>query len=222
MINSKLSYSNPYYHELRSSLVSLTRGKPSKVLEIGCAAGQTLAYYKSVCHASEVIGVEISHDVATLARSRPEIDNIIVGNIEVMEPEWPFDYFDLIVVGHVLEHLVDPWKTVQKLTKYLKPGGQLIGAVPNLRHYSVSVPLVFLGRWQYQQTGIMDWTHLRFFTKQTVIELLASADLIVDIVIPDFWGPKSRFLNRLTLNLLYPFWAYAYNFSASKSATQQA
>lgn len=216
MINNRLSYTDPYYHELRGSLISLTRGTPKKVLEIGCAAGQTLAYYKTILKASEVVGVEISEDVAIVARQRSEIDHIIVGNIETMDLSWPENYFDLIIAGHVLEHLTDPWKALQKLMKYLKPGGQLIGAVPNIRHYSVSLPFILTGKWQYQQSGIMDWTHLRFFTKQTIQELLTTSGLTVDVIAPDFWGPKSRLLNNFTFGILYPFWAYAYNFSATK------
>jgi SAM-dependent methyltransferase len=215
MINSKLAVNNQYYHELRMPLISLARGKPRRVLELGCAAGQTLAYFKQR-GATYVAGIEISPEVAEIARQRPGVDQVLVGNIEQLELEYPAESFDLIIAGHVLEHLVDPWAVLKRLHNLLTPGGQLIGALPNIRYHSVILPLLFRGKWQYQQTGIMDWTHLRFFAHGTIDELLRSSGFRVDAIVPESGGPRAGLINTLTLGVFQHLLSYAYNFSATK------
>jgi len=215
MINNKLASDNIYYHELRMPLLSLARGKPNRVLEIGCAAGRSLSYFKQR-GAEYVVGIEIASDVAALARTRNEIDEVLVGNIEEMELDYPENSFDLIIAGHVLEHLVDPWKVLKRLHALTKPGGQLIGALPNIRYHSVLFPLVFYGKWKYEQTGIMDWTHLRFFTHATIKDLLNSTGYTIDTIIPEAGGPRAMLANKLSFGFLQHFLSYAYNFSAIK------
>jgi SAM-dependent methyltransferase len=215
MINSKLAAHNMYYHELRQPLISLARGNPRRVLEIGCAAGQTLAYFKTR-GAEYVAGIEISPDVAEIARGRAEVDEVLVGNIEQMELSYPDNSFDLIIAGHVLEHLVDPWTVLRRLHSLLRPGGQLIGALPNIRYHSVVLPLLFKGKWQYQQSGIMDWTHLRFFSQHTIEELLESTGFSIDAIVPESGGPRAHLANTVTFGVFRHLLSYAYNFSALK------
>ena len=214
MINTQVSSTAKYFHQLRMPLVSLTKGNPAHILEIGCAAGQTLAYYKKN-GAKYVAGIEISPQVADIARTHTEIDRVIVGNIESLDLDFPQQFFDLIVAGHVLEHLVDPWAVLRKLNLLLKPQGQLIGALPNIRHQSVILPLLASGKWQYKDSGIMDWTHLRFFSRSTISDLLTSTGFSIDTIVPEFAGPRSTFVNKLTLGTAKHFLAYAYNFSAT-------
>ena len=215
MINNKLAADTLYYHDLRQPLIVLARGKPRRVLEIGCAAGQTLAYFKAR-GADYVAGVEISPKVAELARARPAVDAVLVGNIEQMELPYESGSFDLVIAGHVLEHLVDPWTVLKRLRGLLKPGGQLIGALPNIRYHSVVLPLLFKGKWQYEQTGIMDWTHLRFFSHQTIEELLQSSGFSVDAIVPESGGPRANLANTMTFGVFRHLLSYAYNFSATK------
>lgn len=215
MINSKLAAQNQYYHELRAPLITLARGNPRRVLELGCAAGQTLAYFKQR-GATYVAGIEISPDVAEIARQRPEVDEVLLGNVEQIELAYPAESFDLIIAGHVLEHLVDPWTVLKRLYSLLKPGGQLIGALPNIRYHSVILPLLFKGKWQYEQTGIMDWTHLRFFSHSTIADLLRSTGFQVDAIVPESGGPRAGMVNRLTFGMFQHLLSYAYNFSATK------
>lgn len=217
MINSKLAAQNQYYHELRAPLISLARGNPRRVLELGCAAGQTLAYFKTR-GAEYTVGVEIVPEVAELARRRPEVDEVIVGNVEQLELDYPAQSFDLIIAGHVLEHLVDPWAVLKRLHTLLKPGGQLIGALPNIRYHSVILPLLFKGTWQYQQTGIMDWTHLRFFSHATIEDLLRSTGFKIDAIVPESGGPRAGLINSITFGVFRHLLSYAYNFSATKPA----
>jgi hypothetical protein len=71
-------------------------------------------------------------------------------------------------------------------------------------------------RWDYKQAGIMDWTHLRFFTRATMLDLITTAGFELETIKPELWGPKSEMLDKFSLGLLQEFLAYAYNFSAIK------
>ena len=196
-------------------MLSLVHGAPKRILEIGCASGQTLAYMRER-GAEYTVGIEHSPDVAALAQARG-VDRIIVGDVEQLELDLESSSFDLLISGHVLEHLVDPWKALRKLRRVLKNGGQLVGALPNVRHHSVVLPLVFAGKWEYQPSGVMDWTHLRFFSRQAVGDLLERTGFTVDRIVPEF-GRKSAIVNSLTCNVFGNFLSYAYNFSGLKTA----
>ena len=184
MINSRVQASGQYYHELRVPMLSLVRGNPKRVLEIGCASGHTMSYLRD--HGAEhTVGVEFSPDAAALAQARG-VGRIIVGDIERLELDLEPSSFDLLIAGHVLEHLADPWKVLKRLRGFLRPGGQLVGALPNVRHHSIVLPLVLKGKWEYQESGMMDWTHLRFFSRDTALALLKEAGFEADRIVPEF------------------------------------
>ncbi|HMO67111.1 MAG TPA: class I SAM-dependent methyltransferase [Novosphingobium sp.] len=92
--------------------------------------------------------------------------------------------FDTILCLDVLEHLPDPWAAVARLEAMLAPGGTLIVSLPNVRHYTVSFPLLFAGRWTYGDAEVLDHTHLRFFVRQTARALVEGAGLAIDKVVP--------------------------------------
>jgi SAM-dependent methyltransferase len=217
MYNQRFNPKSDYFNHLRMPLLELIESKPDKILEIGCAAGQTLQYLKSE-GAGFVVGVEVFPDVADVASACPEVDRVIVGNVENLELDYPLNYFDLIIVGFVIEHVADPWAVMKKLNRYLKPGGQLIGSLPNVRHLSVLLPLIFQGKWEYQDEGIMDWTHLRFFTKSTISNLLLSTDFQAIKIYGEINSKKLSLINIVTFNFMRNFLAYAYNFSAIKNS----
>jgi SAM-dependent methyltransferase len=215
MLNEKFAPSSEYYSHLRMPLLSLIDGIPKRVLEIGCASGQTLSYLKS--RGTELtVGVEISPEVAKFAEKRPEVDKVIVGSIEDIELDYPEDYFDLIIVGFVIEHVSNPWSVMKKLHSLLRKDGQLIGSLPNVRHISVIFPLVFFGRWEYVKEGIMDWTHLRFFAKSTIVDLIRETGFEIRRIDAELSDRKSRLANLVTLNILRNFLSFAYNFSVAK------
>jgi SAM-dependent methyltransferase len=214
--NTRLGADAQYYSHLRWPLLALTESLPKgRVLEIGCGSGETLNYLKEK-GAELAIGVELRRDVAQIAERRSSIDSVIVGNIETIEMPYSEGYFDLIVASFVLEHVRDPWEVTKRLAKLLKPGGYLVGSLPNVRHWSVVAPLLFKGRWQYIDEGIMDWTHLRFFSRHTIEELLSASGLILDINKGEIVGRKSNGLNVLTLGLMSDLCAFAFNFRAKK------
>ena len=215
MLNEKLASSSKYYSNLRMPLLNLIEKSPKRVLEVGCASGQTLSYLKSK-GAKLTIGVELSPEVADLAEKRQEVDKVIVGSIEEIQLDYPDGYFDLIIVGFVIEHVSNPWKVMQKLYSLLEKDGQLVGSLPNVRHVSVIFPLIFLGQWKYVAEGIMDWTHLRFFTRSTIFELMESSGFEIKRIDAELEGRKVKLVNAISLNLFRDLLAFAYNFSVVK------
>ena len=186
-----------YYEHTRLDLVTMLEGVPQTALEVGCGTGNTLRYLKE--HGiRETFGIEVNGAVAEHARK--QVDNLAVGDIETME--WPFGdrVFDCIILGDVLEHLRDPWGTVEMLFALLSQGGQIVASLPNVRFYGVSIPLLFGGRWTYTEEGILDRTHLRFFTKRTAVELFSACGFVVRRV-SSTYGPRRQLLNRLTMGV---------------------
>jgi SAM-dependent methyltransferase len=192
-------------------MLSLVRGNPKRVLEVGCASGQTLSFMRER-GAEHTVGIEYSPEAAAMAEARG-VGRIIVGDVEHLDLDLEPASFDLLIAGHVLEHLADPWKILKKLRNLVKPGGQFVGALPNVRHYSIVLPLVIKGKWEYQPSGVMDWTHLRFFSRDTALAMVRDAGFETERIVPEF-GRKSQIANFMTLNAFGNFLAYAYNLSA--------
>lgn len=213
MINDRVAADQTYYQTIRLGMLSLVRGTPKKILEIGCATGQTLAYMRER-GAEFTVGVEYSAEAAIVAEGRG-LSRVIRGDIEQMELDLEPNSFDLLIAGHVLEHLANPWGVLRRLSGLLRTGGQLVAALPNVRNYSVVFPLLLRGEWEYRPSGVMDWTHLRFFSSRSARRLIEQAGFEVDQVKPEF-GPRSRIANLLTCNVFRNFLSYAYNFSATK------
>jgi SAM-dependent methyltransferase len=93
------------------------------------------------------------------------------------EAEWQA-HFDYIIMGDILEHLRDPWQVIVNLKQMLKAGGEILASIPNVGHISTIYALLH-GKWQYEEAGILDRTHLRFFTKQSVRDIMENAGLKV-------------------------------------------
>lgn len=211
--NTQVRADDSYYGHLRMSLLSLVEGSPKRVLEIGCGHGQTLLFLKRESSAEFVVGVELVPEVAAVAKQKPELDIVLTGDIETMSLHFPAESFDLVIAGHVLEHVKDPWSVTRRLCGLLRPGGQFIGSLPNVRNVRVSLPLVLFGKFDYTKEGILDWTHTKFFTKDTIEGLLRSTGFAVRKIEPEF-SPRFKTLNTMTLGIFKNLFCFTYNFSA--------
>ena len=192
-----LKKKSQYFEYTRKEILPLLPDKPSKVLEIGCGAGNTLVWLKNLKHCTWIGGVEISPEAVEIARGR--LDAVYPVNIEQNNLSIQESTMDLILCLDVLEHMVDPWEVVKRLYKLLKPGGALIVSIPNVRNQKVLFPLLFKERWDYTDAGFLDRTHLRFFVRETAIRLVESAGLKVDMVSSTGLGRsrRSRVMNSL-------------------------
>lgn len=149
-----------YYETLRSDMVPLLPDPLGRVLDVGCASGQTGAILRSRGPA-RLVGVEINAEAARAAR---EIyDEVLVGPAEEVL-EGLDGRFDTILCYDVLEHLVDPWRVLARLAALSEPGARLHVSVPNARHLSLMVDVMLRGSFNYQADGHRDNTHLRWFT----------------------------------------------------------
>lgn len=135
------------------------------VLEVGCGMGATLGYIRNKYYNSKVYGIEIESSIAEIAKKY--INNAVCGNIETMQLPYERASFDYVIFADVLEHLINPETVLKKIREYLKPSGYVLASIPNIMHYSVILDLL-KGNFTYQDSGILDKTHMRFFTLKEI------------------------------------------------------
>jgi 2-polyprenyl-3-methyl-5-hydroxy-6-metoxy-1,4-benzoquinol methylase len=167
-----------YYKNVRSDILPLIPPEAGKVLDVGCGAGNTVAWLRSIRNVTWAGGVEIHPDAA--AEARCKLDTVYTTGVEDLELPLAEGSLDLILCLDILEHLVDPWMVVKRLYRLLRPGGTLIASLPNVRNKRVVFPLLFKGSWKYRDFGVLDRTHLRFFTRKSAIDMLTSAGFSID------------------------------------------
>jgi 2-polyprenyl-3-methyl-5-hydroxy-6-metoxy-1,4-benzoquinol methylase/Tfp pilus assembly protein PilF len=176
-----------YYGSPRPELAEHVPAGARRVLDVGCGAGEFGRALKASRGVREVVGIEIVEPAWHLARGA--LDDAILGNIETLELPFADGHFDCITCGDVLEHLVDPEETLKKLRRVLAPEGVVVASIPNARFYQV-VEMLANGRWMYQDAGILDRTHLRFFTAVEMIALFRRAGLDVRTIAPLSMMPR--------------------------------
>ncbi|MET0300427.1 MAG: class I SAM-dependent methyltransferase [Flavitalea sp.] len=212
--------SQEYFSSARLDLIQFIPANPNnRILELGAGGGDTLVKIKEMQLASEVVGIEL-FDMPESNQKHPSIDKLIIGNIEEMQPELPENYFDVIICGDVLEHLIDPWLAIKKISGFLKKDGIIIISAPNLREYRTLSKIIFKGTFSYTDAGIMDKTHLRFFCKKNLVELATTPDLKVVKVasnIDSYPGTtKTKIFNLLSFNLFRDFFVTQFYVIARK------
>lgn len=165
------SMSSAYYQHARPEVLALIPSTASRVLDVGCAAG-ALGRSLKERQACSVTGIEYVADVALQAKVH--LDHVLTGEALEAMKTLPKGSFDCIVFADVLEHLVEPERCLAEASRLLTPGGTVVASIPNVRHWSVIKDLLE-GRWDYQDEGILDRTHLRFFTRDSVVRMFTDA-----------------------------------------------
>ncbi|MGA9293866.1 MAG: glycosyltransferase [Ignavibacteriaceae bacterium] len=160
-----------YYENEREDVQKLINPHSKRILDVGCGKGRLGKVLKEKLNA-EVWGVEYADDIASLAAKC--LANVITGSIEGAIEQLPDKYFDTIIFADVLEHLVDPFNVLLNIKSKLSSNGEIVASVPNVRHWSVLKKLLE-GEWEYQEFGIMDSTHLRFFTRKSIYNMFEKA-----------------------------------------------
>ncbi|CAM3609593.1 MULTISPECIES: glycosyltransferase [Paenibacillus] len=147
----------------------------SKVLEFGPSTGYMTRYMKEKLNCS-VYCVELDQESAEISRKYSE--KMIIGDLDHID--WYIqlqdEQFDHIIFSDVLEHLRDPWKVLSRAVSLLKDDGTALTSIPNIAHNAIIMELI-QGRFEYRNTGLLDNTHIRFFTKKSVLELLHGSGL---------------------------------------------
>lgn len=177
----------------------------SKLLELGCATGFMSKYFTQVKQC-QVFGVEIDPDMAKIAAKSCE--NILIGDLD-QPSTWQkiqsVAPFNVVFASAIIEHLQDPWGTLQSIKQVLKPKGVLIITTSNIAHWRMRLKLLS-GHWDYQEYGTLDDTHLRFFTYDTFQQAVTQAGFTVEHIGIDPAG-GIKYLNWLARH--FPnFYAY--------------
>jgi O-antigen biosynthesis protein len=154
-------------------------GDNKNVLEFGCATG----YFSRMLSdkGCNIVGVEINSGAAKQAEKYcskviiADLDFTSLGEILAGQT------FDVAVFGDVLEHLRDPWGILESVKDHLNPGGFVVASTPNIAHGAVRLSLL-QGKFNYQRYGILDNTHIRFFTKSTIIEMFEKSGYLLDVL----------------------------------------
>jgi SAM-dependent methyltransferase len=202
-----------YFENARREILPLLPAHMDRVLEVGCGTGATLRFLKEKGYCAWAGGVELFPEAAKAARVH--LDDVYEGNIEKMELPIEENSLDAVLCLDVLEHLMNPGKVIKHLHELIKPGGFILASIPNVRHHTVSFPLFFRGQWTYKTAGILDNTHLKFFVRDTAIQLMESSGLAVDLVQP-VMGPRSRVITKLLFGVVEGFLSLQYLIRAKK------
>ena len=213
-----------YFGHVNDCVIELVPLSSSRVLEVGCAEGKTLGAIKEKFRKAgkevEVVGVEI--ESSAVSKAKEILDDAICMNAEEDAfDQYPEEYFDVIIIQFVLEHVVNPWSFVRKWLKYLKVGGYMIIGVPNASNYRFLLKLAVQNDFQHEPNGILDWTHLRYFTNVSINRLQTNAGLEIEKWGNDWMPRRNRALYRF-LPFCKHFFPISYTTLAKKVAKVEA
>lgn len=152
-------------------------GQDKTVLDVGCATGSMARALAA--RGCRVSGVDV--DAETAEAARPDLDELLIADLNSTQLSEHFKAgsFDVLIFADVLEHVLEPQRVLRDALALLAPGGRVVVSIPNVTHGSVRLALL-QGRWRYTETGLLDRTHIRFFTRTAVLELLESVGLVVE------------------------------------------
>ena len=154
-----------YYKKDRNEIIEFIPKNYNKILEIGCSEGN---FRKNLSPNCEYWGVETNLESGRIASKK--INKLIKGDFFKIHNQLPDNYFDLVICNDVIEHFEDYNLFFDTIRKKMTDNAFIIGSIPNVRYVTNLYNLIFLKNWEYTNEGILDKTHLRFFTKKTLID----------------------------------------------------
>lgn len=186
-------------------LLAFIPGNARHVVEVGCNSGALAAAYKAINPSCLYEGIELDEQAAQTARNH--CDRVLELDIESVGTEFfgKFSEADCWVFGDVLEHLKDPWQVLARIRSVMPENGMIVACIPNAQHWSVQAKLC-IGDFRYQNEGLMNRSHLRWFTRATIFELFAQAGfqivagrpIILDEPVRDRILPAIKLMAQLT------------------------
>jgi SAM-dependent methyltransferase len=178
-----------YYSSVNEDLLAFMPPDSKRVLEVGCGTGALASRFKLINPKCEYWGVEANHKASLEAYENNALDKLYCDTIEgagdmihrAVRVEGKS--IDCFVFGDVLEHLLDPLAVLKRCVDLLEPNGSVVACVPNVQHWTV-IKTLLDGRWPQEDQGLFDRTHLRWFTKQSLIEMFEGAGLSIAKIVP--------------------------------------
>jgi 2-polyprenyl-3-methyl-5-hydroxy-6-metoxy-1,4-benzoquinol methylase len=165
----------PYFRVVRSEMLEFVPPNATAILDVGCADGTFGSLLKKQRHV-EVWGIEPNQSAANSAAQK--LDRVICDAFD-RSLALPAGKFDCIIFNDVLEHMLDPASALSLARALLGSGGCVVASIPNIRHFPTVWKLVICGEWEYKEFGILDETHLRFFTRLSIIRLFQEAGFTI-------------------------------------------
>jgi 2-polyprenyl-3-methyl-5-hydroxy-6-metoxy-1,4-benzoquinol methylase len=179
MSETKFNQSAEYFRGHRAEVADLVPQSCTRILDVGCGFGGLGRELRARGFES-LTGIELNPSAESNLSG--VYDQFWIGDVEAFHLPEGVDFFDCIVFADVLEHLRDPWETLSRYIKWLKPGGVVVASIPNVRNMALLYNLIVRGRWEYQESGILDRTHLRFFTRIEIGKMFENAGLKIECV----------------------------------------
>lgn len=176
---------NNHWRNLRQDyapvgLLNMLDFSPKRGLDVGCFVGATSGLIKSRFPGCIMVGIEPSKLAVKVARTRMDVVHAcLLEEVDFPAEGYGPGHFDVIILADVLEHMYNPWGALKRLKPYLSPHGCILASVPNARSLSVLGQLA-AGRWRYEPAGLLDITHIRFFTRIEVQEMFAATGYRID------------------------------------------
>ncbi len=166
-----------YFSGSRPEVAQLVPVGTAHVLDIGCGFGG-LGRLLRERKVKNLYGIEINPNAS--GHLETIYDQYWIGSVENIHLPEMLPQFDYIIFADVLEHLVDPWATLKRYSQLLTSGGKIIASIPNVRNLGLLYNLIIKGRWTYSDSGLLDRTHLRFFTRIEIQDLFSESGLTIE------------------------------------------
>ncbi len=166
-----------YYSNVRKEMLKYLPSGAAKIIDVGCGNGAFGKVLKEK-GITEVWGIELMPDEAALAEKT--LDKVFAGPVEGNLDKLPTEYFDVAYFNDVLEHLSDPYDVLKKIKTNLKTGGVVISSIPNIRYHNALIKMLVKKDWEYEKFGVMDHTHLRFFTGKSIRRMYEDLGYVVE------------------------------------------
>lgn len=201
-----------------SKIFSLIPSNSKNILDIGCASGYLGKYIKSKYKSIPITGLDNNKEDIKIAKKN--LDEALIFNLEsdIFPERFKKNKFDVVILADILEHLINPEKLLQNLHQIITSNSTLIISIPNIVHQSTIINLINR-KWEYTDTGILDKTHLKFFSRQSICQLLKQNGFVIEKI--DFTTKKeslSFWQKPFRFYLTHPdFLAYQYIIKAKPS-----
>jgi len=170
--------STPVHEAANHDLLRVIPLTAERIIEVGCSSGALAREYKKINPRAHYVGIDIAREFETLAARH--CDRVEIVDIETI-PDGEFGTrfdADCWIFGDSLEHLRDPWRVLRNVRRSLRAYGCVVMCVPNMQHWSIQARLC-AGLFRYESSGLLDRTHLRFFTHATLLETVRDCGFIV-------------------------------------------